>query len=256
MLRLLFWILLAGNLLFFVVMYGGSYLFATTSQAPVGAELNPQKISLQGQVLSAPVVAPLSSVSMAPALASAVSVVAAASPVASAVVSAVASVVPAVSAVAPKRASLACMEWAGFSSQEVRKAKQALENLKLEIPVVQREVKHDSVYWVYIPPPKKLAKVAQKINELKAAHVTKYEILEEEGPRNGTFSFGTFSTLKEAKAAAVALKKVSGVRVGQYRPAYQTALLALDGLDGATLAQLTQLQKRFPASSLNSVACH
>lgn len=231
MVRVLFWILLIGNLALFATLYLGNSLFATTPVNKPLPELNPQKISLQRGTDSTEL--------LASATASAVS----------AVSSVEAASAPAVT---PR---LACMEWAEFSPDELQRLQDALLPLKLPKPAETRVIEHAAEYWVYLPAPKSVAKLERRLAELKAAKVDSYQFMEEEGPYKGYFSLGRYPTQQEAKAAAAALKKVAGVRVGQLRAAYRATALRLSDLDGVAVAGLTGLQKQFPRSNLAVVAC-
>lgn len=226
MIRVWFWILLVSNVAFFVAMQWGGHWFAPPVSGGVEVELNPQKITPQRW-----------SSAVMPVDASDVAVV---------------SAVSAVSAVAP---ALACMEWAEFTATDLPKAQQGLAGLPVSTPVAQRTIEYSSEYWVYLPPIKKVAKLEQKLAELKAAKVDDFRLIEADGAWKGALSLGTFSSLQVAQAYADTLRKVSGIKVGEYRPAHQTTVLVLNHLDGATLAKLTQLQKEFPQSSLNSIPC-
>ena len=226
MIRVWFWILLISNVAFFAVMQWGGHWFAAPMPSAIEAELNPQKITLQRWSSAAMSVDASDVAAMS-----------------------------AVSAVSTVSATLACMEWAEFSAVDLPKAQQSLATLQLSTPIAQRSIEYSSEYWVYLPPIKKVAKLEQKLAELKAAKVEDFRLIETEGSWKGALSLGTFSSLQVAQAYADTLRKVSGIKVGEYRPARQTTVLVLNHLDGATLAKLTQLQKEFPQSNLNAISC-
>jgi hypothetical protein len=226
MIRVWFWILLISNVAFFVAMQWGSHWFAAPVSNAIESELNPQKITVQ-RWSSAVMPVDTSNVETASA----------------------------VSAVSAIPTTLACMEWAEFSATELPKAQQSLSSLQLSVPISQRNIEYSSEYWVYLLPIKKAAKLEQKLAELKAAKVEDVRLVETEGVWKGALSLGTFSSLQLAQAYADTLRKISGIKVGELRPARQTTVLVLNHLDGATLAKLTQLQKEFPQSSLNTVPC-
>lgn len=229
MIRVWFWILLISNVAFFVAMQWGSHWFAAPVSSAIESELNPQKITVQRW-----------SSAIMPVDSSNVENVEAAS---------------AVSAVSAIPTTLACMEWAEFSATELPKAQQRLSSLPLSTPISQRNIEYSSEYWVYLLPIKKAAKLEQKLAELKAAKVEDVRLVDTEGAWKGALSLGTFSSLQLAQAYADTLRKVSGIKVGEFRPARQTTVLVLNHLDGTTLAKLTQLQKEFPQSSLNTIPC-
>lgn len=226
MIRVWFWVLLMSNVVLFVAMQWGSHWFAPPVSVGVEVELNPQKITPHRW-------------------SSAVMPVDASDVMTASAVSAVSGVMPA----------LACMEWAEFTAADLPKAQQGLGALQLSTPAATRNIEYSSEYWVYLPPINKVAKLEQKLAELKAARVDDFRLVEAEGPWKGALSLGTFSSLQVAQAYADTLRKVSGIKVGEFRPARQTTVLVLNHLNGATLAKLTQLQKEFPQSSLNTVPC-
>lgn len=223
MIRVWFWILLISNVAFFVAMQWGSHWFAAPVAGGAEVELNPQKIAPQrwsSAVDASDVVA--------------------------------ASAVSGVSGVPP---TSACMEWAEFTAADLPRAQQGLGTLQLGTPATVRNIEYSSEYWVYLPPMNKVAKLEQKLAELKAARVDDFRLIEADGPWKGALSLGTFSSLQVAQAYADTLRKVPGIKVGEFRPARQATVLVLHHLDGATLAKLTQLQKEFPQSNLNAIPC-
>jgi hypothetical protein len=235
--KVVFWIMLVANLVFFAVMQWGSHWFAPPALEQAEPELNPQKITLQKLVR--------------PTIVSAV----AASSVVSSEVAATSAVNSAVSQV-PPAPHLACMEWAEFSAADLPQAQKSLEPLHLTPPPGQRTIQYRSQYWAYIPPPKNAAKLKQRLAELKSAGVSEYAVVQEAGAWQYAISLGTFDSQENAQAFASFLHKLPNIKVGEYRPARQTTALVFNGLDGATLAKLTELQKQFPTSTLNNLPCH
>lgn len=240
--KVVLWIMLVANLVFFAVMQWGSHWFAPPALEQAEPELNPQRIALQRT--SPPPTAPA-------VVASSVPVSAVASAVAAS--SAVASAVPKVDTAANNR--LACMEWAAFSSADLIQAQKDLALLSLSTPVIPRTINHNNTYWAYIPPLKAPAKLKQKLAELNAAGLKEYALVQEAGAWENAISLGIFNTQASAQNFVATLRKVTGVKVGEYRPAYQETALTLNDLDGITVAKLTELQKRFPQSNLNAIPC-
>lgn len=241
--KIVFWIMLVANLVFFAVMQWGSHWFAPPALEQAEAELNPQRIALQRPV------APLST----PSAASSVPVSAVASAVAPSSAVAPASATPKVDTAANNR--LACMEWAAFSSADLIQAQKELALLSLSTPATPRTINHSNTYWAYIPPLKVPAKLKQKLAELNAAGLKEYALVQEAGAWENAISLGIFNTQASAQNFVATLHKVAGVKVGEYRPAYQETALILNDLDGVTVAKLTELQKRFPQSNLNTLPC-
>lgn len=235
--KVLLWIMLVANVVFFAMMQWGTVLFAPPALEQAEPEFNPQKIALQSE-LPPPAHAPSHVLA-----ASSVSTLSAVSNV---------SAVPVASAVAATN-HLACMEWGEFTADDLALVEKELG--QLHAPFSPRAMQHASEYWVYIPPVKNKAKLNQKIAELKAAGISDYAVVLAAGEWEQAISLGTFNSQQDAKAFAATLRKITPVKVGEYHPAYQTTMLILNGLDGATLAKLTELQKHYPTSSLNNLVC-
>lgn len=231
--KALLWIMLVANGVFFALMQWGTVLFAPPALEQAEPELHPQKIALQSELPARAPVLAASSIAAISAIPNT-------------------STVPATSAVAPTN-HLACMEWGEFTADDITLAEKELN--QLHVPFSQRAIQHSSEYWVYIPPVKNKTKLNQKIAELKAAGIKDYAVVLAAGEWEQAISLGTFNSLQDAKAFAAKIRKVATIKVGEYQPAYQTTMLVLNGLDGATLAKLTELQKRHPQSSLNNLVC-
>jgi hypothetical protein len=232
--KAVFWIMLVANLVFFAIMQWGSHWFAPPALEQAEPELNPQKIVLQKLLRPAVPTIAASEVATSSVLAN--------------------STVVATSAVTPVN-TLACMEWAEFSAANLTFAQSAVAELHLTTPATQRKIEYSGEYWVYLPPLKNQAKVKQKLAELKKLGLTDFRVVEEIGQWERAISLGTFDSLDKAKAFSASLPKVVGLNIGEYRSPRQTTVLVLNALDGATLAKLTELQKRFPQSNLNNISC-
>ena len=230
MMKKVFWILLAGNAIFFAVMQWGGLLTAEPDAPPVQAALNEQKIRLLG--------APPSAVPQ------------------SATVEVAASAVPAVASAA-KGEARACMEWGEFSGDDLARATAALNGLCLGGRLGQREVEYNIGYWVYVPPLKDKATVAQKIEQLKARGVEEYFVVQEAGIWLNAISLGVFKT-REAAEKFVSQLRAKGVRsaqVGERSSRLKVTVFVLNGLDAATAEKLAAMQKDFQDSELKQVSC-
>ncbi len=155
----------------------------------------------------------------------------------------------ATSSVAP---ALQCIEWAEFSAATLPQAQSSIAQLPV-IPTL-RTIEYSSEYWVYIPPIKNPAKMKQKLAELTAAGLNGV-VETTAGQWQRAISLGTFPNKDLAQAFATEHHNISNLKVGEYRPAYQTSVLQLNNLDSTNVAKLTELQKQFPDSQLNPVSC-
>lgn len=230
MMKKVFWILLAGNAIFFAVMQWGGLLTAEPDASPAPAVLNEQKIRLLGDQ---PAVAPKS----APAEVA----ISAVPPVAS----------------AAKVEARACMEWGEFSGDDLVRATTTLNGLRLGNRLGQREVEYNIGYWVYVPPLKDKVAVAQKIEQLKARGVEEYFVVQEAGVWLNAISLGVFKT-REAAQNFVGQLRARGIRsaqVGERSSRLKVTVFVLNGLDAATAEKLGGMQKDFPDSELKQVSC-
>lgn len=221
MMKKVFWTFLAANAVFFAVMQWGGLLTAEP-EAQVLPVLHEEKIRLLG--------AP-----QAPAAASAVPA--------------------AVSA--PAADARACMEWGEFSGADLARATAALNALRLGNRLGQREVEYNIGYWVYIPPLKDKAAVAQKIEQLKARGVEEYFIVQEAGAWLNAISLGVFKTREAAQNFVNQLRAmdVRSAQVGERNSRLKATVFVLNGPDAATAEKLAAMQKDFPDSDLRQVSC-
>ncbi|MDD2775076.1 MAG: SPOR domain-containing protein [Gallionella sp.] len=237
MIKVLLWIMLVANVVFFAVMQWGAVLFTTPELEQAEPELNPQKIALQSEL---PPPVSTSSVMTASGISSTAEVIAASA------------ITPAMSSVSTTN-HLACMEWGEFSADDLTLAQKELAELHPAFTL--RTIQYGSEYWVYIPPTKNKNKLSQRVAELDAAGITDYAVVSAAGEWEHAISLGTFNSKQEAQKFAASIRKISPLKIGEYRPAYQTTMLRLNDLDGATLAKLTELQKHYPKTSLNNLDC-
>lgn len=221
MMRTVFWILLLGNVIFFAAMQWGG---ALSGEPPLQAQsaLNADKVRLLG---ASEVAAPQS---------------------------AVASSVP----VAASEA-LACMEWGEFSGPDLARVKAALAGLKLGDRLNRREIEYSSGYWVYIPPLKDRAGVAQKVEQLKARGVEEYFVVQEAGAMFNAISLGVFRTREAAQNFVNELhaRDVGSAQVGERNSKLKATVFVLSGLNAAVSAKLAALHKDFPGSEQKEVSC-
>lgn len=227
--RILVWILLLGNVIFFAVMQWGGALFGDGQAVQAQPALHEEKIRLLDQPKSAPV--PTQPV--------------AASAVASA-------------AVPVKPNNTACMEWGEFSGADLTRAGNVLANLQLGDRLSQRQIEHSIGYWVYIAPLKDKAAVNQKVAQLKGRGIAEYFVVQEAGPWFNAISLGVFKTQDAAQKFTETLraKDVHSAQVGERAGKFKATVFVLNGLDAATGGKLTALQKDFAGTELKTVPCH
>lgn len=226
MMKKAFWILLAANAVFFAAMQWGGLLTAEP-ESPVLPVLHEEKIRL----LDAPRVPAQSAPAAASAVPAAVS--------------------------APAADARACMEWGEFSGTDLARATTALSALHLGNRLGQREVEYNIGYWVYIPPLKDKAAVAQKIEQLKARGVEEYFVVQEAGAWLNAISLGVFKTREAAQNFVSQLRAmdVRSAQVGERNSRLKATVFVLNGPDVATAEKLAAMQKDFPDSEVRQVSC-
>ncbi len=226
MMRTVLWILLLVNVAFFAVMRWGGLLSGEPS-SQVQSVLHADKVRLLPSVPSA----------------------FAASPVAAA------STVAAKPDV--KREGRVCMEWGEFSGAELERVATALSGLNLGERLVRREVDYSIGYWVYIPPLKSKAGIAQKLAQLKARGIEEYFVVQEQGVWLNAISLGVFKTREAAENFVNKLhaSDVSSAQVGERNTKLKATVFVLNGLDGAVQARLAALRKDYPDSDQKEISC-
>lgn len=237
--KILFWILLLGNVIFFAVMQWGGLPAADDHAAQAQPSLHEEKISL----LSAPQDKP---VALLPASA----------PVAAAPVSAPAAMGASAPGIA--RPDTLCMEWGDFSGADLARATAALSTLQLGDKLSQRQVEYAIGYWVYIPPVKDKAAVNQKIAQLKARGINEYFVVSDAGSWLNAISLGVFKTREAAQHFLDDLRNTKGVRtaqLGERASKLKATIFVLNGLDTKAGAGLAEIQKDFAGSELKDVPC-
>jgi hypothetical protein len=236
--RTLFWILLLGNVIFFAVMRWGGPMASDGQAAQPQSLLHAEMIRLADMPQSAPVAAlPASVPASAPA-------------------SVPVEVMPSLRA-STKLDMQACMEWGEFSGADLKRATAALGALRLGDRLDQRQVEQSIGYWVYIPPLKDKAAVAQKIAQLKARGIEEYFVVPDAGPWLHAISLGVFKTQEAAESFLEGLraKDVRSAQIGERASKLKTTIFMLNGLDATDEAKLTAIQKEFSGSELKKVPC-
>lgn len=230
--RVLFWILLLGNLVFFAAMQWGWPMLAGESAIQTQPALHAEKIRLldatkiRPETTSQPQAVP-DAASHAPGPAT------------------------------PASDPATCMEWGEFTGADLARAAAGLAALKLGDKLSQRQVEHSIGYWVYIPPLKDKAAVSQKVSQLKARSINDYFVVTEAGKWQNAISLGVFKTPEAAQAHLEGLlaKDVRSAQVGERTSKFKTTIFVLDGLDAETEGKLAAMQKDFPGSELKNIPC-
>ncbi len=151
----------------------------------------------------------------------------------------------------------ACVEWGAFGGPDVARADGALAALALPADALQRRVSDIDGYWVHMPAMKTKAEVDRKLGELKALGVTDVFVVQDAGPWRNAVSLGLFKSEDAANAELERLRQ-RGVRsavVTRREKFLKQVSYFVREPSVATIAQLTELQRDFPAVELKAVSC-
>ena len=228
MLKFVFWLLAAINLLVLAIGQGylGSFRTETREPARLKNQLHAEKITL-----------------LTPAQATAPAAVAtpAAAPA------------PA-SAAAPQL--FACTEVGNFVLADARKFEAQLEPLALGERQSRRNVAGQDIssYMVFIPPQGSKENADRKAGELKQLGVTNYFIMGEGSAQRWGISLGVFKSETSAQTHLASLNK-QGVHSARVAPRYSSSkqlAYQFRDLDAATRARLAAITAQFEEQELRS----
>lgn len=252
----LFWILLLGNVVLYAVMRYNSFGLGE-QQVQVQPDLHEDMIRLIPATRIMPVeTLPASTALPAPA---AVSAPAAELPAATTTPSKAATQPDHTATAAPTTnpGTTACLEWGDFSGPDLVRATAVLSTIQLPGKLNRRKIERSRGYWVYFPPLRNRAAVNRKISELKALGITDYFVVQGSAHWQNAISLGIFKTKEAAQNYLHGLhgRGIHTAQVGERASKFKATLFMLDGVNAATVAKLTTLQKDFPSSELNAVPC-
>jgi hypothetical protein len=155
---------------------------------------------------------------------------------------------------APAGATMKCIEWGSFTLADAPRAEKALEPLALGPRLAQRRTEESAGWWVFIPPQGSRAGALKKAQELKALEVNDYFIVQDEGPQRWALSLGVFRT-EEAAQARLAALRAQGVRsaqVGARETIVPKVWLQVKGVDNALEARLRDIAREIEGSELRA----
>ncbi|NOU01406.1 MAG: SPOR domain-containing protein [Gallionella sp.] len=238
MIRILIWILLLSNIVFFAAMQWGPQLLGGT--VVVEAPLNADKMRLLDPAQVLPPEKTKASVGASAAI-------------------------PANMQAAPDPATpsadiskvAVCLEWGEFSDAELASITAVLSPLELGGKLSTSQIIHTIGYWAYIPPLKDKAAIDAKIEQLKARGVTEYFVVQETGIWMNAISLGVFKTQETAQnfLGTLRSKGVRSAQVGQRNSKLKVSILKFTEVDTATEDKLIEIQKDFSSTALNKVSC-
>jgi len=227
MLKFVFWLLAAINLLVLAIGQGylGSFRSETREPARLQSQLQPGKIKLLSEAQAQAIVTPPAATPETPAT-------------------------PA----APQ--TYACSEVGNFVLADGRRFEAQLDALALGDRQSRRNVAGQEIssYMVYIPSQGSKEGADRKAGELKQLGVTNYFVMGEGSPIRWGISLGVFKSEDSAQSQLAALNK-RGVHSARVGPRYSSSKLLsyqFRDLDAATHARLVEIKAKFPEQELRS----
>ncbi|MBB5608289.1 MULTISPECIES: SPOR domain-containing protein [unclassified Janthinobacterium] len=227
MLKFVFWLLAAINLLVLAIGQGylGSFRSETREPARLQAQLQADKLKLLSEVQAQAIVTPPAAAPETPAAAN-----------------------------APQ--SYACTEVGSFLLADGRRFEAQLDALALGDRQSRRNVPGQEIssYMVYIPSQGSKEGADRKAGELKQLGVTNYFVMGEGSPMRWGISLGVFKSEDSAQSQLAALNKrgVHSARVGPRYSASKQLSYQFRDLDAATHARLVEIKAKFPEQELRS----
>jgi len=234
MLKFVFWLLAAINLLVLAIGQGylGSFRTETREPARLKNQLHAEKITLLTQAqATAPAEAATPAATTTPAA-------------------------PAPTPATPAPQVFACTEVGNFVLADARKFEARLEPLELGERQSRRNVAGQDIssYMVFIPPQGSKEGADRKAGELKQLGVTNYFIMNESSPLRWGISLGVFKSETSAQSQLAMLNK-QGVHSARVAPRYSASkqfAYQFRDLDAATRARLEKIKAQFPEQELRS----
>ena len=151
-------------------------------------------------------------------------------------------------------APLACLEWGSFTLADAPRAETALAPLALGARLSKRQTEELAGWWVYIPPQGSRQAAAKKAGELKSLGVNDYFVVQDESPHRWSLSLGVFRNEEAAQARLAALRR-QGVRSAEAAPretVVPKVWLQVREVDLGLEATLRQIASQVEGSELKS----
>ena len=151
--------------------------------------------------------------------------------------------------------ALKCLEWGSFTLADAPRAEKALEPLALGVRLGQRRTEEKAGWWVFIPPMGSRQGALKKASELKAFGVDDYFVVLDEEFR-WALSLGVFRSEEAAQARLLALRRqgVRSARVGPRETVVPKVWLQVKGVDAALGVRLKEIARQIDGSELRNCA--
>lgn len=151
----------------------------------------------------------------------------------------------------------ACIEWGVVAGADVARADTAIAALDLPPAHLQRTVSDAGGYWVYLQPAKTKAQLERNLNELSAAGVADYFVIQDAGAWRNAISLGIFKSEDAAKAYLMSVenKGVRSATVGRREQFLKQIAYFVREPSKQVVARLAEMQREFPGTKMKAVAC-
>lgn len=146
-----------------------------------------------------------------------------------------------------------CVEIGRFSKNEAILFEQQLATLSLNPENVRvTSVQEGSSHMVFMPPPAGQKAVNAKIAELKQKGVSSYYIIKDQSKLRGAISLGVFKTYEAASNFAASLEKsgISGLQIAPRGATVEKFIYRLDTLNDGQKKTLDTLRDKMPGQSV------
>jgi hypothetical protein len=226
--RLLFLLLVAGNLAFFAWAQFFAAPDPAVDRQPLAQQIEPAKLRIVSEAELAKAPSPPPTPAPAPAP-------------------------PAKPKPPPEPPPIACIEWGSFSPADATRAEQRLEPLALGARLAQFRGEETALWWVYMPPQGNRAGALRKAAELKKLGVTEYFVVQEDAKFRWALSLGVFRAEDAARAHLESLraKGVKSALVGQRETRVPKHWFQVRGVEPALHARLQELAREFEGATLH-----
>jgi hypothetical protein len=146
----------------------------------------------------------------------------------------------------------ACVEFAGFSAEELPRAREALAAMQLGDRLAERKVEEVTRHWVFVPPARDRRAAEQTIATLRKLGVNDLSLRPDQ-----SISLGVFSTEEAARRhlAMLDAKGVKGAQVGPFARESKDTMFVVRDPDSELVSRLALLARDHAASTLRAVPC-
>ena len=153
---------------------------------------------------------------------------------------------------APSPIVLKCLEWGSFTLADATQAQAALEPLQLGPRLAQRRTEETAGWWVFIPPQGSRPAAQKKAAELKALDVDDYFVVQDDGPFRWALSLGVFRSEEAAQARLSALRAqgVRSAQLGSRDTTVSKVWLQVKAVDAGLYARLKEVARGVEGSEL------